>query len=104
MPSPTRCAPSGPRSPGSGIDPSESPPVDDAPPRFDPALAAWARSSAAVTMRVTAIGEMALTTTPAGATRPSCHVSDATARLAQLEAPASAARQPEPDVTPRMRP
>ena len=44
---------------------------------------AGARSSAAVTMRVTAIGDMALTTTPGGACRPSCQVSAATARLAQ---------------------
>ena len=42
-----------------------------------------ARPSAAVTIRVTAIGDMALTTTPGGACRPSCQVSEATARLAQ---------------------
>jgi hypothetical protein len=40
--------------------------------------------SAAVTMRVIAIGEIALIATPSGALRPSCHVSAATARLAQL--------------------
>ena len=55
-------------------------------------------------MRVTAIGDMALTTTPGGACRPSCQVSEATARLAQPYAPVSAGRQPEPEVTPRMRP
>ena len=57
-----------------------------------------------MTIRVTAIGDMALTTTPGGAWRPSCQVSEATARLAQLYAPASAGRHPEPEVTPRMRP
>ena len=55
-------------------------------------------------MRVAAIGESAFTLTPGGAARPSCHVSDATARFAQLYAPASAGRHPEPDVTPTMRP
>ncbi len=39
-----------------------------------------------------------------GSSCPICHVSAATARFAQLYAPASAARQPEPDVTPRIRP
>ena len=62
------------------------------------------RANALATMRVAAIGDRALTVTPSGAARPICHVSAATARLAQLYAPASAARQPEPDVTPRIRP
>ncbi len=57
-----------------------------------------------MTMRVAAIGDNAFTVTPAGAAFPSCHVSAATARLAQLYAPAFAGRQPEPDVTPRIRP
>ena len=39
-----------------------------------------------------------------GATFPSCQVSAATARFAQLYAPALAGRHPEPEVTPRMRP
>ena len=56
------------------------------------------------TMRVAAIGDSALTVTPAGASCPMRHVSAATARFAQLYAPASAGRHPEPDVTPRMRP
>ena len=55
-------------------------------------------------MRVTAMGDMALTTTPGGAWGPSSHVSAATARLAQPYAPVSAGRHPDPDVTPRMRP
>ena len=55
-------------------------------------------------MRVAAMGESAFTLTPLGAAPPTCHVSDATARFAQLYAPASAGRQPEPDVTPTMRP
>ena len=55
-------------------------------------------------MRVAAIGDSALTVTPGGATFPSCQVSAATARFAELYAPAFAGRQPEPDVTPRMRP
>ena len=45
-----------------------------------------------------------MTVTPSGATRPTCHVSAATARFAQLYAPASAGRHPDPDVTPRIRP
>src|SRR3954466_13563683 len=85
------------------MEPSDNPPVAAPPPAPDGA-APPARASAAVTMRVTAMGDMAFTTTPAGAARPTCHVSDATARLAQLYAPASAARQPDPDVTPRMWP
>ena len=63
-----------------------------------------ARASAAVTIRVSAMGEMAFTATPGGAAAPSCQVSEATARLAQLYAPASAGRQPEPEVTPTIRP
>ena len=55
----TRWAPSGPRSSGAGIEPSDSPPVA-AP------LVGWLRPSAAATMRVAAIGEMALITTPVG--------------------------------------
>ena len=55
-------------------------------------------------MRVAAIGDSAFTVTPAGATFPSCQVSAATARFAQLYAPALAGRQPEPEVTPRIRP
>lgn len=47
------------------------------------AVAAFWRSMAAMTMRVTAIGEMALTTTPVGTRPPSCQVREATARLAQ---------------------
>ena len=50
------------------------------------------------------MGDMALTVTPGGACRPSCQVRAATARLAQLYAPASAARHPDPEVTPRTRP
>ena len=68
-PSPTRWAPNGPSSSGAGIEPRESPPV--AAPPVLPGM----RSRAAVTMRVTAIGEMALTTTSGGACRPSCQVS-----------------------------
>jgi hypothetical protein len=55
-------------------------------------------------MRVAAMGEMALTVTPDGVCRPICQTSEAMARLAQLYAPALAARQPEPDVTPKMAP
>ena len=55
-------------------------------------------------MRVAAIGDSALTVTPGGVSCPMHQVSAATARFAQLYAPASPARQPEPDVTPRMRP
>ena len=73
-------------------------PVDESP------AAAPARESAPSTMRVAAIGDSALTVTPRGVAWPMRHVSAATARLAQLYAPASAARHPEPDVTPRMRP
>jgi len=76
----------------------------DPPLASDVPLDGWARPSAAVTIRVAAIGDMALMTTPGGACRPSCQVSAATARLAQLYAPASAARHPEPEVTPRMAP
>ncbi len=50
------------------------------------------------------MGESAFTVTPGGAAWPTCQVSAATARFAQLYAPASAARQPEPEVTPRIRP
>ncbi len=67
----TRCAPNGPISSGCGIDPSDSPPLADAPdgPEApDARRPAPARLSAAVTMRVTAIGDIALTTTPGGAT------------------------------------
>ena len=94
----TRWAPKGPRFSGPGIEPSESPP----PPPARPALRA--RSSAAATMRVLAMGDIALTVTPGGARRPSCQVMAATARLALLYPPASAARHPEPDVTPSIRP
>ena len=59
---------------------------------------------AAATIRVAAIGDIALMVTPGGACRPSCHVREAMARLAQLYAPASAARHPDPEVTPRMLP
>ncbi len=45
--------------------------------------AAAARARASVTMRVTAMGDTALTVTPGGATRPICQVRAATARLAQ---------------------
>ena len=61
---------------GAGIEPSDSPPVAEPP-------VGCVRPSAAATMRVAAIGEMALMTTPSGACRPSCQVSEATARLAQ---------------------
>ena len=63
-----------------------------------------ARSRAEAIILVAAIGDMAFTVTPGGATGPSCHVNAAIARLAQLYAPASAARQPEPEVTPTIRP
>ena len=43
-----------------------------------------ARSRAAATIRVAAMGDMALIVTPGGGFRPSCHVSAAMARLAQL--------------------
>ena len=94
----TRYAASGPRFSGPGMESSDSPPPPPARP------SARARSSAAATMRVLAIGESALIVTPGGATRPSCQVSAATTRLAALYPPASAARHPEPEVTPRMRP
>ena len=97
-----RYAPTGPRFSGGGNAPRAIPPdtvVDD---RRSPA-GGW-RDNAPVTIRVAAIGESALTVTPAGAARPICHVSAATARFAQLYAPASAARHPEPDVTPTIRP
>ena len=55
-------------------------------------------------MRVAAIGDNAFTVTPGGTIFPSCQVSAATARFAQLYAPAFAGRHPEPEVTPRMRP
>ena len=51
-----------------------------------------------------AIGDSALTVTPLGVACPICQVSAATARFAQLYAPASAGRHPEPEVTPRIRP
>ena len=97
-----RYAPTGPRFSGGGNAPRAIPPdtvVDD---RRSPA-GGW-RDNAPVTIRVAAIGESALTVTPGGAARPICHVSAATARFAQLYAPASAARHPEPDVTPTIRP
>src|SRR5690349_21249614 len=80
---------------------SERPPVW----LWSPALeagACWRRPW--VTIRVAAMGDNAFTVTPGGATVPSCHVSAATARLAQLYAPAFAGRHPEPEVTPRIRP
>ena len=60
-------------------------------------------------MRVAAMGDTALTDTPGGACRPSCHVREATTRLAQLYAPAPAGRHPEPgghtqDAVPGRRP
>ena len=64
---------------------------------------AW-RETAPSTIRVAAIGDSALTVTPLGVACPICHVSAATARFAQLYAPASAGRHPEPEVTPRIRP
>ena len=76
--SPTRYAPSGPRSSGPGIEQSDIPPPREAPP------VCRARSTAAATIRVAAMGDTALTVTPGGADRPSCHVRAATARLAQL--------------------
>ncbi len=97
-PSPTRWAPRGPRSSGPSIELSDSPPPPDL------RCSRRARSKAAATIRVAAMGEMALTVTPDGTRRPSCHVSDATARLAQLYPPASAARHPDPEVTPRTEP
>ena len=60
-PSPTRWAPSGPRCSGPGIESSVSPP----PPPARPSCRA--RSSAAATMRVLAMGDRALTVTPGGA-------------------------------------
>ncbi len=93
----TRWAPIGPRSSGSATERKEIPPPPDRP-------AFRARSRAEAIIRVAAMGDMAFTVTPGGAWRPSCHVRAATARLAQLYAPASAWRQPEPEVTPRMRP
>ncbi len=53
------------------------PPPRDAPPIWR------ARSTAAATIRVAAMGDTALTVTPGGVCRPSCHVRAATARLAQ---------------------
>ena len=76
--SPTRYAPNGPRSSGPGIERSDSPP----PPEVRPICRA--RSTAAATIRVAAMGDTALTRTPGGVWRPSCHVSEAMARLAQL--------------------
>jgi hypothetical protein len=96
-PSPTRWAPNGPRSSGPATERNEIPPPPDWP-------AFRARSRAEAIIRVAAMGDMALTVTPDGDCRPSCQVRAATARLAQLYAPASAARHPEPEVTPRMRP
>ncbi len=55
-------------------------------------------------MRVAAIGDSAFTVTPGGTAFPICHVRAATARFAQLYAPAFAGRHPEPEVTPRIRP
>ena len=55
-------------------------------------------------MRVATMGNNAFTVTPGGAVFPSCQVSAATARFAQLYAPAFAGRQPEPEVTPRIVP
>ncbi len=72
------------------------------PPPDSPAFRARSRADAII--RVAAMGDMALTVTPGGGCRPSCQVSAAMARLAQLYAPASAARHPEPEVTPTMRP
>ena len=54
----------------------------DPPPPDRPALRARSRAEAII--RVAAIGDMALTVTPGGASRPSCQVRAATARLAQL--------------------
>ena len=79
-----------------------TPPVAESRPVRFPAPA-W-RETAPSTIRVAAIGDRALTVTPLGVARPICHVSAATARFAQLYAPASAARHPEPEVTPRIRP
>ena len=76
---------------------SERPPVW----LWSPALlagACWRRPE--VTMRVAAIGDSAFTVTPGGGVFPSCQVSAATARFAQLYAPAFAGRHPEPEVTP----
>ncbi len=92
----------GPRFSGSGIEPSESPPVLAA--SSEGGLSRAGPASAEVTIRVAAMGESAFTVTPAGATSPSCQVSEATARLAQPYAPVFAGRQPEPEVTPRIRP
>src|SRR4029079_15594711 len=76
----------------------DTPPVEESP------ADAPARDRAPSTMRVAAMGASAFTVTPGGVawdTRPArAH----TARLAQLCAPASAARHPEPDVTPTIRP
>ena len=102
--SPTRWAPSGPSSSGSGIEPSERPPVADAlarPAVRDP--------GAAVTMRVTAIGDMALTTTPRGRAGPSCQVSDgdgalgAAVRAGVGRPPARAGRDAEDAAAPGRR-
>ena len=80
----------------------DTPPVAESRPVRFPAPA-W-RETAPSTIRVAAIGDSALTVTPLGAAWPICQVSAATARFAQLYAPASAARHPEPEVTPRIRP
>ena len=63
---------------GPGMELRVSPP----PPPLRPSC--WARARAACTMRVLAMGEMALTVTPGGASRPSCQVREATTRLAAL--------------------
>ena len=57
----------GPRSSGIGIDPSDSPPVAAVP---EAEAVAGARPRAAVTMRVTAMGDMALTVMPSGVAAP----------------------------------
>ncbi len=98
-----RYAPTGPICSGDGIAAiaSDSPPVW----LWSPALLAGACCRRPeVTMRVAAIGESAFTVTPGGGTFPICHVRAATARLAQLYAPALAGRHPDPEVTPRIRP
>src|SRR5271165_6379819 len=84
------------------MDASDRPPVVAIDPGWlDPG---GGRERAPVTIRVAAIGESALTLTPGGVVSPICHVSAATARLAQPYAPVLAARHPEPEVTPRIRP
>ena len=75
----------------------------------DVALWAWRcpppvwRDRAPATIRVAAIGESVFTVTPGGAARPICHVSAATARFA-ASGYVPVGRQPDPEVTPRIRP